>query len=166
MQSPERWRFPAPEHCLPRAFRHPPAPHSSQWLFARPGNNHFRVLAAPVLCADASAHLNILYGYGEYVNAYWAARHNSAFSRINALGLKLVGPQAPNGPLAEPWPDELPKNSLNVPTYHTNRQFPETATRQLDFVFASAGFADVITTKVNEPSGLLLQRDICYFILN
>ena len=36
-----------------------------------------------------------------------------------------------------PWPDELPRDSKNVPTYHSTQQKPETATRQLDFVFAS-----------------------------
>jgi hypothetical protein len=81
--------------------------------------------------------LNVLYGYGEAGNEYWASRYATVFSRMAALGLSFVGPQAPAGRSADPWPDELPPTSKNVPTYHTNRQTPATCTRQLDFVFAS-----------------------------
>jgi hypothetical protein len=31
--------------------------------------------------------------------------------RMAALGFKFVGPQAPNGRRAEPWPKELPRAS-------------------------------------------------------
>ena len=50
-----------------------------------------------------------------------------------ALGLKFVGPQAPDGRRADLWPDELPRTSNNVPTYRT---------KQADAgdVHASAGF--------------------------
>ena len=102
----------------------------------------------------AAGDLNILHGYGEHGDAYWAERYQTIFARMKALGLPFVGPQAPNGEQAEPWPDELPGNSKNVPTYHTNRQKPETATRQLDFVFASEGFADSLTVRaLNRPEG-------------
>lgn len=101
----------------------------------------------------AAGDLNILHGYGEYGSAYWARRYGSVFSRMSALGFRFIGPQAPNGRIAEPWPDELPKESLNVPTYHSTRHTPETATRQLDFVFASEGFANGINAKaLNQPS--------------
>jgi len=96
--------------------------------------------------------LNILHGYGEYGDAYWAARYETIFSRMAALGLRFVGPQAPNGRQAEPWPAELPRSSGNVPTYHTNRQAPSTCTRQLDFVFASPRLADRLrVTALNQP---------------
>ncbi|WP_158007701.1 endonuclease/exonuclease/phosphatase family protein [Methyloceanibacter marginalis] len=96
--------------------------------------------------------LNILHGYGEYGDAYWAARYETIFSRMTALGFRFVGPQAPNGRQAEPWPAELPRSSGNVPTYHTNRQAPSTCTRQLDFVFASPRLANrVQVTALNEP---------------
>ena len=49
--------------------------------------------------------LNILYGYGERGDAYWAARYETVFTRMKALGLLFIGPQAPAGRLAEPWPD-------------------------------------------------------------
>ena len=100
----------------------------------------------------AAGDLNILYGYGEHGSAYWASRYATVFDRMSALGLVLVGPQAPAGRRAEPWPDELPRISNNVPTYYTSRQTPVTATRQLDFVFASGNIADRIRVRaINEP---------------
>ena len=42
--------------------------------------------------------------------------------------------------------------SKNVPTYHTNRQEPGTATRQLDFVFTSNALSKQIDVRaLNEP---------------
>ena len=100
----------------------------------------------------AAGDLNVLHGHGEHGSTYWSRRYETVFARMRALGLRLVGPQAPNGRQADPWPDELPRNSLNVPTYHTNRQTPSTATRQLDFVFASSGLGDSLTVRaLNAP---------------
>jgi hypothetical protein len=48
--------------------------------------------------------LNVLHGYGENGDTYWAARYETVFSRLAALNFKFVGPQAPNGRRAEPWP--------------------------------------------------------------
>lgn len=95
----------------------------------------------------AAGDLNVLYGYGEYGNPYWAARYRSIFDRFGLVGLKFIGPQSPNGRQADPWPDELPRESLNVPTFYTNRQTPATATRQLDFVFASSDIAQRVTVR-------------------
>ena len=95
----------------------------------------------------AAGDLNILHGYGEHGSTYWAKRYETVFRRMEALRLPFVGPQAPNGEPPDPWPDELPRSSKNVPTYRTNRQKPETATRQLDFVFASEGFSDSLTVR-------------------
>ncbi len=74
-------------------------------------------------------------------------RHATVFERAEALGLVFVGPQAPNGRQADPWPSELPLDSRCVPTYYHNRQTPETATRQLDFVFVSRSLADGVTVR-------------------
>ena len=96
----------------------------------------------------AAGDLNILYSYGEGGSSYWKGRYDTVFDRMAALGLKFVGPQAPEGGRqASPWPKELPLGSLNVPTFHTNQQSPATATRQLDFVFASASIANRVTVK-------------------
>ena len=67
------------------------------------------------------------------------------FDRAEAMGLRFVGPQAPHGRQVNPRPAELPEDSLNVPTYHTLRQGPMGAARQLDFVFASHALADRLT---------------------
>lgn len=100
----------------------------------------------------AAGDLNILFGYGEQGNAYWARRYQTVFDRAEALGLALVGPQAPFGRQADPWPRELPRGSLNVPTFHTSGQTPATATRQLDYVFASSRIADHVQVRaLNEP---------------
>ena len=55
--------------------------------------------------------LNILHGHGDYGSAYWAALYATVFTRMAALGLPFIGPQAPHGRQAEPWPDELPPDS-------------------------------------------------------
>ena len=100
----------------------------------------------------AAGDLNILYGHGEHGSAYWATRYQTVFDRMAALGFRFVGPQSPNGRQANPWPDELPRTSLNVPTFRTSQQTPATATRQLDFVFASDSIAERVTARaVNQP---------------
>ena len=72
---------------------------------------------------------------------------------MDALGLSFVGPQAPYGLQADPWPEELPKKSKDVPTYYTSHQNPTSATRQLDFVFASKAIAVRVSVRaINEPS--------------
>ena len=100
----------------------------------------------------AAGDLNILHGHGEDGSPYWAARYGTVFARMEALGLSFVGPQAPDGRQADPWPDELPRDSRNVPTYHSNQQDPATATRQLDFAFASKGLAESLRVRaLNQP---------------
>jgi endonuclease/exonuclease/phosphatase family metal-dependent hydrolase len=111
-------------------------------LIGRQGNH--RILVA--------GDLNILHGYGEGGSSYWASRYATVFGRMAALGLAFLGPQAPGGRRADPWPSELPRTSDNVPTYYTSFQSPLSATRQLDFVFASNGFAERVRVKaLNEP---------------
>ena len=95
---------------------------------------------------------NILRGYGEHGDGYWKARYDTVFDRAEALGLRFVGAEHPNGRQAYPWPEELPPDSLCVPTFHHRGQTPVTATRQLDFVFASTSLADRVEVRaLNEP---------------
>ena len=90
---------------------------------------------------------NIVRGYGEFGSAYWARRYESVFERMEGLGFELCGPQAPDGGIqADPWPDELPVDSRCVPTFFHSQSSPATATRQLDFVFASTAVAPAIRT--------------------
>lgn len=90
---------------------------------------------------------NILFGYGEHGDAYFAARYQSVFDRAAAMGLRLLGPRIPHGRQAAPWPVELPADSGNVPTFYHSQQTPETATRQLDFVFATENIADKVQVR-------------------
>lgn len=85
-----------------------------------------RAESASARCAvasrDSCRRLEFTFGYSEGGNSdrdYWRARHASVFARAEALGLTYVGPPAPNGRQAEPWPVELPADSHCVPTYHT-----------------------------------------------
>lgn len=91
--------------------------------------------------------LNVVYGYGEGGNAYWAGRYETVFTRMEALRLQFIGPQAPNGRQASPWPKELPSKSRNVPTFRTNKRKPSSATRQLDYAFASRGFHERVRVR-------------------
>ena len=95
----------------------------------------------------AAGDLNILHGHGEHGNAYAKARYATVFDRMAAIGLPFVGPQSPNGLQADPWPKELPEDSQNVPTYRTKKDDPTTATRQLDFVFASEEIKDAVRVR-------------------
>ncbi len=130
----------------------------SSWIYAD-GSVHRLISDLSVFIGQEASHrilaagdLNVLHGYGEGGNAYWASRYATVFNRMSALGLSFVGPQAPAGRRADPWPSELPTTSDNVPTYHTNRQNPDTATRQLDFVFASKELTkNLRVSALNDP---------------
>jgi len=95
----------------------------------------------------AAGDFNILRGYGEHGDGFWQGRYETVFDRAEAMGLICVGPQTPQGRQAQPWPDELPVGSVNVPTYHSTHQVPATAARQLDFVFASESIADRVSAR-------------------
>lgn len=130
----------------------------SEWIFAD-GSVHRLISDLSGLIGQQRGHrivaagdLNIYRGYGERASGYGAGRYETVFARMAALGLPFVGPQAPNGRPADPRPPELPEGSANVPTYHTNRQTPATASHQLDFVFASSGLAERIeVVALNDP---------------
>lgn len=81
--------------------------------------------------------INILHGYGESGNRYWGERYASVFARMEAIGVPFVGPQAPNGGQPKSLPTEMPYGCLDVPTFRTKRKEPSSASRQMDFVFAS-----------------------------
>ena len=96
---------------------------------------------------------NILHAYGEDGSPYWAGRYRTVFDRLEAIGLRFVGPQLPEGFPASPRPAELPMDSRDVPTYRTNESDPASAQRQLDFVFVSLALAKQIVrvTALNSP---------------
>ena len=108
------------------------------------GERNHRILGA--------GDLNSFHGHRPGGDAYCGSRYQTVFTRMDALGVPLVGPQAPHGRQADPWPDELPRGSKNVPTFHSNRQTPATATRQLDYVFASRDLVSSVCVRaINEP---------------
>jgi endonuclease/exonuclease/phosphatase family metal-dependent hydrolase len=129
------------------AWERPVKDTASRWIYAD-GSVHRLISDLSALIGHQRGHkiiaagdLNILYGYGERGSRYWRARYETIFTRMEALGLPFVGPQAPDGgEQADPWPDELPQDSKNVPTFRTRIRQHGTAMRQLDFVFASECF--------------------------
>lgn len=101
----------------------------------------------------AAGDLNMIVGETSEVWQSMGPRTQTVIDRMATLGLEFLGPQAPDGGRqAEPTPFGLPPDTRNVPTYHTTRQKPATATNQLDYVFASRGFHEQITVRaLNTP---------------
>ena len=95
---------------------------------------------------------NLIHGATESNRLALPARDASVFARLGALGFEFLGPRYPAGRRAHPVPQGLPMDTRNVPTFHTNRQRPETAANQLDYVFASRGFHERIRARaLNAP---------------
>ncbi|MDE2847655.1 MAG: hypothetical protein OXO51_13160 [Gemmatimonadota bacterium] len=70
--------------------------------------------------------------YGDEVSDYWKTRNQAVFDRMSSIGLPMIGPEGP--------------------TYYYPGQTPTTATRQLDYVFASRSMRNSIrTTALNKP---------------
>jgi exonuclease III len=142
------------------AWERPLAATKSQWIYAD--------ASAQRLVSDISAligrqrghkiiaagDLNILHGYGEDGSLYWQGRYSSVFERLEAMELLFLGPNASaGGAQASPWPSELPPDSTNVPTFRRKLEDPASATRQLDFVFASYALLGRITVcALNNPT--------------
>ncbi|MCY4204165.1 MAG: hypothetical protein OXE92_00375 [Bacteroidetes bacterium] len=81
-----------------------------------------------------------------------AERERTVWARMEALGLEFLGPQLPNGRPITEIPSYLSPDTKNVPTYHTISEKPLSATRQLDYVFASRGFHKEISVQaLNNP---------------
>lgn len=95
----------------------------------------------------AAGDLNTIYGSLDNDPTWRKARDCSIWSRMRALGLKFLGPQAPHGRQATPMPDFMKPHTKDVVTFRTAAQTPATANRQLDYVFASRGFHKNIRTR-------------------
>ena len=87
----------------------------------------------------AAGDLNMFYGSigkgEEWERAVWG--------RMQDIGLEFLGPQLPYGgnpPAPGVKMVDVPDDSKNVPTWHTGKEDPQEAKRQLDYVFASRGF--------------------------
>jgi len=114
----------------------------------------FLTHSAPAMDVVIAGDWNLLLGYNEDPwPEYWKIRYDTVFDRARALGLDYLGPRTPNGRQADPWPRELPSDSTCVPTFHSNRQTPATAARQLDHVFVTRRMArNTRATALNEPA--------------
>jgi endonuclease/exonuclease/phosphatase family metal-dependent hydrolase len=110
--------------------------------------------------------LNVLHGYGEHGSAYWKARYETIFVRLEALGLAFAGPQHPHGEMASPRPAELPEESRDVPTFRTRRADPSSATRQLDFVFASRSLLPRLTVSARNSADECGPSDHCRVVID
>ncbi len=96
--------------------------------------------------------LNMIYGATDDNHLALPARERTVYDRMDALGLEFVGPQHPAGVQANPTPKGLPPDTLNVPTFCDVGKSPETAYKQLDYVFASRGFHEQVTVRaMNSP---------------
>lgn len=99
-----------------------------------------------------SGDLTVMRGPSDYHDVYWRARAQTVFDRMDALGLQCIGPEAPHGRKADPWPEWLPRESKNVPTFRRIGISPADAEAQLDYVFASKGMVDTVHVRaLNEP---------------
>ena len=96
----------------------------------------------------AAGDLNTIHGATEESALETPIRAQTVFDRMNAVGMEFVGPRAgEGGRKANPPSDDVPPDTRNVPTYHSNRASPETARNQLDYVFASNGFHESISVR-------------------
>ena len=94
----------------------------------------------------AAGDLNMI--YGATGNQYsLPERERSVWVRFKSLGFEFLGPQVPEGrTVVSPQPD-TPDDTRNTPTFHTRKQSPQQANRQLDYVFASRGFHRQISVR-------------------
>lgn len=142
------------------AWESPVAEAGSSWIYAD-ASVHRLISDLSALIGRQKGHriiaagdLNILRGYGEDGSPYWRDRYQTVFDRMEALGLPFVGPALPDGgvpPIVQP--KELPDDSASVPTFRTRQPDPASATRQLDFVFASTVLVPRMTVRaLNTPA--------------
>ena len=129
------------------------APHpttGSRYIYSDAAAHHIisdlSTFIGPTHRVLAAGDLNNIYGATEDNRLVWYKRDRTVFDRMAALGLELVGPQSPAGRQAKPTPQGLPESTRNVATFYTSGNSPATAENQLDYVFASRGFHERIST--------------------
>jgi len=94
----------------------------------------------------AAGDLNMFYGStGSRLSL--PERKRTVWDRMQALGLEFLGPQVPRGRRAETQPDDVPPDTMNVPTFYSPGRRPETALNQLDYAFASRGFHQQVSVR-------------------
>ena len=139
------------------------APHPStrgKWSVGYSDGTAHRIisdLSAFIGNADPSTHrilaagdLNLIYGSKTGDPQALDERGSGVFERMETIGLELVGPRYPAGRKAALPPRYLPPDTRNVPTYRTVKEHPASASRQLDYVFASGFHERVRARALNE----------------
>ena len=89
--------------------------------------------------ASADVRRRVTSGQAELEPGIW--------NRMKSLGLEFMGPQYPNGRQADPVPDFMPTDTKNVVTFRRPGQALANVDQQLDYVFASRGFHESVTTR-------------------
>ncbi len=96
----------------------------------------------------AAGDLNTIYGATEHSALETPIRAQTIFDRMHAIGMEFVGPRAgEGGRMADPPSIDVPPDTRNVPTYHSNRASPETTRNQLDYAFVSHGFGASVSVR-------------------
>ncbi|MXW06576.1 MAG: hypothetical protein F4X56_06245 [Gammaproteobacteria bacterium] len=137
-----RWMFPNPST-------------NTKWSVGFADGSAHRIisdLSAFIGSHDPSTHrilaagdLNTVFGVTTDSPQDLPERNQSIFDRFQALGFEFVGPQSPNGRMADTTPKYLSPDTKNVPTFALHKK-AENAVDQLDYVFASRGFHESVQT--------------------
>ena len=150
-------------------------PHPStgnRWAQFSDGSTHRIISDLSAFIGSAGTHrilaagdLNLIHGATRSQSTVHPVRDRTVLDRMDALGLEFLGPRYPAGRRADPAPPELPPDTLNVPTYHTPRQSPATASLQLDYVFASRGFHERVEVRALNAAEEWGASDHCRLII-
>ncbi len=110
----------------------------------------------------AAGDLKMFYGATDDNKLELPARAGTVFDRMDAIGLKLVGPQGKDADRqANPTPSGLVVGNKNVPTFHGVGEKPPDAKNQFDYVFASKGFDKSVTVYAMNGSANWGPSDHC-----
>ena len=133
---------------------HPSTKSSSWWIYSDASAHRIiSDLSTFIGHSDPETHrilaagdLNMFYGAtGSRLSL--PERDRTVWNRMQALGLEFLGPQLPHGRRAEATPDDVPADTMNVPTYYHRGTGPEGAKNQLDYAFASRGFHKKVSVR-------------------
>ena len=134
---------------------------ASDWIYAD-ASAHRLISDLSVFIGQQRSHriiaagdLNLFHGYGDRGSPYWRARYQTVFDRMAAIGLRFVGPQLPSEQ------GEVQGVTRNIPTFRKDRHRPETASDQLDLVFASEDIADRVQTSALSGANAWGPSDHC-----
>lgn len=156
-----RWKFPNPLT-------------NTKWSVGFSDGSAHRIisdLSAFIGSHDPSTHrilaagdLNTVYGVTTDYPQHLPERNQSIFDRFQALGFEFVGPQSPNGRMADSIPKYLSPDTKNVPTFALHKK-AENAIDQLDYVFASRGFHESVQTRALNHSDEWGPSDHCRILI-